>query len=1489
MTQETVPSATRLLFLLKRALLVVAVLCLLAALFVSVAFVVAWHRYNGVALARRISNGWNRSHRGRLMIGKIEWTPSAVLDLLTGRYHRLVITNLAIYDSEGRLAVYVPRAVGRARLWPLIRHGDFFLEEIEAPEALLVLRRYRRPDGPDRDGDEWELGLVGAFGRPKWLWRKRRKKGHRFELDMKHVRIGRLQFEMDFPGLKAKLRDAHLEGWIAAKEGTEKIRTKVFFRASATSPGGVIQLAGRKIPVQDLDIFYAQSPRASPGELDFHFRALLAGSLVEVRADLPGLYYGPRSVNGWARITDGGPLLARLTSGLLSGPKAHLYATALGPVTNPTGFLVASGIEGRKGRLSFSDLAARLRISQRRLLAEEVSASVLGGRASLTGTLDLERLTWKAEGRLSRLHLDRAMEAPKAKWASRLMAAFRAKGDIRKRNADIRIGHLALSFRQAIAKVFHGLTARAHLLVEGPQVIIRNLRLASAGLALQAEGRLSLARRRLSLSVRGETGKLSRLLAKWGLPAWAEALRLEGRISGPFLAPGAKGRIEVARVGHRRPRQGKVVAAWSLQRGVLSLDRIRAWLYGGWASGTLRATLFAGRLDRPVRHPRIEARLRIQDVALERMFGRSVTGRLRGELRAKGPLGALSGALSLRVPRITVGKNRLRNGVLEASFRRGDLFLDYAALSAEPRGRIRAWGSMRAGGALDLTAQVETFALSSIPGLGRLAPRLVAGRLDGHLSLTGTRSWPVLDGVVRLLAARLRGIPVVDASVRIVPSASGSDVSGHLARGLQVSGRLVLKPEPKATLALSFRRYPLHRVLPELRSRARAKVFLTGRAELALDPEGLAGARVELSSVSVEVQAPSPDPLAEPRLLVFRNEGPVRLTLDGRRLTVDSLAFSGEGSSVRVDGWVSGKTIALRASGRLGLAALLPFLPPRLQVASIEGSVGLRASLTGSPRSPKISGALTLRDAAVLLVNRPEPFALPSGRITLLGSPQGGYRFRVTGVRVGIGAEALVLNGRISVPASGAPGYDLRAKGRLPAAILALVAPEEVSSAEGQVAVDLRLTGTSREPNMSGHVELSGIRLSLRGVRRRLEIQQARLAFQQHRITIQNFQGLVDDGTVSAKGYIVYEQGSLADVEVRIYAQTLPMRQPRVYELELNANVRLSAEPEGLTLTGRVDLLDARYIQKFDVVRAAFLRKRVYETSKPFWERSRLLRNLRLNLAVTTSGNTYIQNNIADIRLDGNIFLGGTLASPKLSGQIQAEEGTFRIPFMRGVYELRTGEIDFNRGDEPYLTLVGEASVRDSADQEHLVTLTLEGFLSKIRIDLSSDTNLPKSQILVLLAAGKTTDTMRHQLRGSSDAGPGSHGATGNPLDTYDPVIKQVSGDFLSDLVAAPIKNVTKLDLFRLELGTETFQVRVEKRLGHYFRLRGESEFGLMGQQRQEGALEGKLHDDVYVDVKGRRLIPGEDVFEEEDPLQGRVQVRYRIRFRGGLLRSLGF
>jgi hypothetical protein len=77
---------------------------LLATVLLTVLLVV-WYRYNGAALGRYVTGNFNKTHRGRMAIKSIRWSPGAVLDLVTGGYHKVQVYDVTIYDSRGRVAI----------------------------------------------------------------------------------------------------------------------------------------------------------------------------------------------------------------------------------------------------------------------------------------------------------------------------------------------------------------------------------------------------------------------------------------------------------------------------------------------------------------------------------------------------------------------------------------------------------------------------------------------------------------------------------------------------------------------------------------------------------------------------------------------------------------------------------------------------------------------------------------------------------------------------------------------------------------------------------------------------------------------------------------------------------------------------------------------------------------------------------------------------------------------------------------------------------------------------------------------------------------------------------------------------------------------------------------------------------------------------------------------------------------------------------------
>jgi len=1483
-THKTHPKPTW----LKRIVLGTLVLSFLAILLGSVTFLVAWYRFNDEALARYLSDNYNKKHRGRLVLGRVHWTPSAVLDLATGRYHRVTVTHFAIYDSRGQLVVFAPKVTARAKVWPILRYGDFIIDDAEVPDLLLTLMRYRRPDGPDIKGNRYELGLVGAFEKLRRLQRRKRKPKHRFVISVNHVKVHRLRFELGIKSVNMVVRDAKLAGSIYARSGTRTIHTDIFYDAKLTSPKTVFGLYGKTVLLSDLNVTKAKTLRSRPGELDAALSAHIGDTLLVGQATLPGLYFGPRYVNGTIKLQNAGALLASLTKGRLGGRNVQISAQTMGPTKNLAANLSVFGLRISAGPATATQVEAHVAMADKTVALQSLKAHLLRGTVTATGALALDTSRWQAKAVAMGLDTKEFLKKKNRALSGRLSGTVRASGNLKRRVTSADAIDLVYRLRHPLAGVTRTLTVTGRARLQGSNTVeVHRLNVSGGGMEPGRPGTSPARNRTLALALRLSAAKLDKLLAKFHAPALAKAATIVGDLRGHFLNPSFSGDLRVVHVGHRHPRRGHITAQVRLSDGRMSLRRIKGWLYGGWAQGNARVLLYRGRLDRPYRTPRIKAGLTLEDIVLSRMLGPRFAGRLRGGLRVSGSLKRPTGALWLRSDSILVDHKPYHHADLELALQKGDIVLEYLGIETPQNGRLRAWGSYLRNGDVNLTTQVRNLPLSALPGVGRVAPRVVSGRLSGNLSLSGSRSWPIVAGSLTMARTTIRHVFMGDAQVQIAPGANGSTITGNLFNRFTVGGRITLKPQPAVTLKMRFTNFPIEQLAPEIRKAGNATGSMTGTAVLVIGAGGLQRAELALTSLRVRFSSPSLDPTEPPRIVELTNHGAMRISFDGKRVLLDNVRLAGAGGDFKLAGWLAGSDSRLQVTGRIGLAVLPPFLPDTYEIADLTGTMQTRVRVHGPIAKPAISGTVSLKNISVALSGRTEEVHIPSGELRLSG--QKDLAVQLHRLVLAIGGQKAIADGRVTLPQQGSPEFRLHLAGDISARALMVAAPESVSSATGKMRANLWLAGTTDDYNTWGSVDMGRMDLSLRGLRQAITVKSGRISFSGPKIKIASFLAEVDDGELSASGTVVYRNNRVQEMDLKLGAQNIPLSKPRVYNIEVSANLRLVGDAEGNTLSGRVDILDARYIQHFDVVRQAFLKKRVEETTEPPWKRYPLLANTELNVSVTTAGNIYIQNNIADLRLDGSVYVGGRLAHPELGGQIQVEEGTFRIPFLRGTYQVRNGNVDFTRGTEAYLTLVGETSVRDSADVEHLITLTLEGFLSKIRIDFSSDTNLPKSQILILLALGKTTDALRQQFhsKGSGSASTGSGSA--NPLDIYDPMIKQVSGDFLSDLVSKPIKNITRLDLFRLEFGTETFQLRVEKRLGRYFKLKGETEFGLMGRQRQEGALEGQLQDSVYIDLKGKRQITGEDVFEEEDPLQGRIQLRYRLRFRGGLFRSLGF
>ena len=112
---------------------------------------------------------------------------------------------------------------------------------------------------------------------------------------------------------------------------------------------------------------------------------------------------------------------------------------------------------------------------------------------------------------------------------------------------------------------------------------------------------------------------------------------------------------------------------------------------------------------------------------------------------------------------------------------------------------------------------------------------------------------------------------------------------------------------------------------------------------------------------------------------------------------------------------------------------------------------------------------------------------------------------------------------------------------------------------------------------------------------------------------------------------------------MRLDATGIPVRKPYVYAAEINPQLHLFGDTTDLQLEGNVDISDLRYVREFEFLRQAMIRPRVYEEEEPLWAEVPTLRQLKLNLAMQTTGQAVVRNRYADLELSGGLTVTGTL------------------------------------------------------------------------------------------------------------------------------------------------------------------------------------------------------------------------------------------------------
>jgi hypothetical protein len=458
-------------------------------------------------------------------------------------------------------------------------------------------------------------------------------------------------------------------------------------------------------------------------------------------------------------------------------------------------------------------------------------------------------------------------------------------------------------------------------------------------------------------------------------------------------------------------------------------------------------------------------------------------------------------------------------------------------------------------------------------------------------------------------------------------------------------------------------------------------------------------------------------------------------------------------------------------------------------------------------------------------------------------------------------AGELFIKGNIELDGLTPSSWGVLIEGKLAGKMLGLLAKDLVSQATGLATIqgDLLLTGKGPRPTIAGtlvfdppppcprdavaRAQVSDCRrpgelarpitVLPRLLRKEIQINSGAVEIETETVNEQRFyrvsvlrnvdMSIGGEGTVTVleNGFFELRDGSISKLDIRLDANDLAYQQPGKIDLLVNTQ-RLSItrknENANLKVSGRISVIDGFYRQDFEIAEGIRSLGSNAPPVTPVWDASSLLGNAELDLQIDV-GKFALKSNITSIEMSGeNIRLSETPRDPRLSGSIRVDRGTFKLPGMRAQFTRTSGNINFNRNQRagnPELKVTSEADYRDLSGQDHVVTLTIEGYVDGLKWDLRTSTGYTKSQTVSLLLLGRNPEQLRRSL-GDQTLGSNINNIdpTTNPTQGFaDQIVKDLAGDWVSDLLENSLTKLTGLDVLRIEVGFGSIGYRIEKKL----------------------------------------------------------------------------
>jgi translocation and assembly module TamB len=384
-------------------------------------------------------------------------------------------------------------------------------------------------------------------------------------------------------------------------------------------------------------------------------------------------------------------------------------------------------------------------------------------------------------------------------------------------------------------------------------------------------------------------------------------------------------------------------------------------------------------------------------------------------------------------------------------------------------------------------------------------------------------------------------------------------------------------------------------------------------------------------------------------------------------------------------------------------------------------------------------------------------------------------------------------------------------------------------TADGTSTFQVEAHGPLAKPNLRGRIDFQNGALALEDVPNGLSQLHGTLVFNQDRLEVQSLTAMTGGGPLTVGGYLAYQNGIYADLTVT--GKGVRIRYPQGVSSLADATLHLQGPQNSLQLTGNVLITRFTVSPDLDFAALAAQANGAPSITPPDAPSN----HIRLDVRIQSSPQLNFQNAFAKLAGDVDLRLRGTVATPSLLGSVSITEGSAMIAGTR--YDLQRGDISFTNPVriEPVIDLSATARVED-----YDITLNLHGTPSNPSVTYRSDPPLPESDVVALLALGRTENQQRIYTQQQEQA-------------LSNPTTDALLGGALNATVSSRIQKLFGAGSVKVDpnylgpFGNSTSRIIVEEQLGRNLTLTYATDVNTTGQQLLQAEIAINRHVSLLV------------------------------------------